>query len=44
MAEMSRRYLDANVLCLSAELLGEQHIERLIRSGSKLPSRVVGTR
>ena len=37
MAEMSRRYLDANVLCLSAELLGEQHIERLIETWLKTP-------
>jgi ribose 5-phosphate isomerase B len=37
MAEMSRRYLDANVLCLSAELLGRQHIERLIETWLKTP-------
>ena len=37
MAEMCRRYLDANVLCLSAELLGEHHIERLIETWLKTP-------
>ncbi len=37
MAEMSRRYLDANVLCLSAELLGQQSIERLIETWLKTP-------
>ena len=30
-AEMSRRHNDANVLCLSADLLGEEMMERLIR-------------
>lgn len=30
-AEMSRRHNDANVLCLSADLLGEQLIERMVR-------------
>ena len=30
-AEMSRRHNDANVLCLSADLLGEDLIERMIR-------------
>ncbi len=29
-AEMSRRHNDANVLCLSADLLGEEVIERMI--------------
>ena len=29
-AEMSRRHNDANVLCLSAELLGEQLVDRMI--------------
>jgi len=29
-AEMSRRHNDANVLCLSADLLGEDQIERLL--------------
>jgi ribose 5-phosphate isomerase B len=29
-AEMSRRHNDANVLCMSAELLGERLIERMI--------------
>src|SRR5437588_9376114 len=30
-AEMSRRHNDSNVLCLSADLLGEELIERMIR-------------
>ncbi len=30
-AEMSRRHNDANVLCLSADLLGEELIERMVR-------------
>lgn len=30
-AEMSRRHNDANVLCLSADLLGEELIARMIR-------------
>ena len=30
-AEMSRRHNDANVLCLSADLLGEALIERMIK-------------
>jgi ribose 5-phosphate isomerase B len=29
-AEMSRRHNDANVLCLSADLLGERLIDRMI--------------
>ncbi|MBY0528300.1 MAG: ribose 5-phosphate isomerase B [Gemmataceae bacterium] len=29
-AEMSRRHNDANVLCLSADLLGEELIERMV--------------
>jgi ribose 5-phosphate isomerase B len=37
MAEMSRRYLDANVLCLSAELLGGQHLEKVIETWLKTP-------
>jgi ribose 5-phosphate isomerase B len=36
-AETSRQYLDANVLCLSAELLGEQQVERLIEIWLKTP-------
>ena len=28
---MSRRHNDANVLCLSADLLGEELIERMLR-------------
>ncbi len=30
-AEMSRRHNDANVLCLSADLLGEELMERTVR-------------
>src|SRR6266852_3307274 len=30
-AEMSRRHNDANVLCLSADLLGEELIDRMVR-------------
>lgn len=30
-AEMSRRHNDANVLCLSADLLGDELIERMVR-------------
>jgi ribose 5-phosphate isomerase B len=30
-AEMSRRHNDSNVLCLSADLLGEELIERMVR-------------
>jgi len=30
-AEMSRRHNDANVLCLSADLLGDEQIDRLVR-------------
>jgi ribose 5-phosphate isomerase B len=30
-AEMSRRHNDANVLCLSADLLSEELIERMVR-------------
>lgn len=30
-AEMSRRHNDANVLCLSADLLGDELIDRMIR-------------
>jgi ribose 5-phosphate isomerase B len=30
-AEMSRRHNDANILCLSADLLGEDLIERMVR-------------
>jgi ribose 5-phosphate isomerase B len=37
MAEMSRRYLDANVLCLSAKLLGGQHVEEVIETWLKTP-------
>jgi ribose 5-phosphate isomerase B len=31
-AEMSRRHNDANVLCLSSDLIGEEMTERLIRA------------
>lgn len=30
-AEMSRRHNDANVLCLSADLLGDELVERMVR-------------
>jgi len=30
-AEMSRRHNDANVLCLSADMLGEELIDRMVR-------------
>ena len=30
MAEMSRRYLDVNVLCLSGELLDKEHAEKIV--------------
>ncbi len=30
-AEMSRRHNDANILCLSADLLGDELIDRMIR-------------
>ena len=30
-AEMSRRHNDANVLCLSADLIGEELIEKMVR-------------
>lgn len=36
-AEMSRRHNDANVLCLSADLLGEELIERMIRIWLETP-------
>ena len=32
-AEMSRRHNDSNMLCLSADLLGERLIERMIECG-----------
>ena len=31
-AELSRRHNDANVLCLSADLIGEELIEKLVRT------------
>jgi ribose 5-phosphate isomerase B len=31
-AEMSRRHNDANVMCIAADLLGEDQIERMIRT------------
>jgi ribose 5-phosphate isomerase B len=36
-AEMSRRHNDANVLCLSADLLGEELIERMLRIWLETP-------
>ncbi len=35
-AEMSRRHNDANVLCLSAHLLGDELIENMVRICSRL--------
>ena len=37
MAEMSRRYLDANVLCLSAELVGAQALGKIVDVWLKTP-------
>ena len=31
-AELSRRHNDANVLCLSSDLIGEELIERIVRA------------
>jgi ribose 5-phosphate isomerase B len=36
-AEMSRRHNDANVLCLSADLLGEDLVERMVRIWLETP-------
>src|SRR5439155_8891359 len=36
-AEMSRRHNDANVLCLSADLLGPDLIERMVRIWLETP-------
>jgi ribose 5-phosphate isomerase B len=36
-AETCRRYLDVNVLCLSAEMLGELGVERIIETWLKIP-------
>ncbi|HZT79746.1 MAG TPA: ribose 5-phosphate isomerase B [Gemmataceae bacterium] len=36
-AEMSRRHNDANVLCLSADLLGEELMERMVRIWLETP-------
>jgi ribose 5-phosphate isomerase B len=36
-AEMSRRHNDANVLCLSADLLGQEVIERMVRVWLETP-------
>ena len=36
-AEMSRRHNDANVLCLSADLLGEDLMERMLRIWLETP-------
>ncbi len=38
-AEMSRRHNDANVLCLSADFLGEELIERMVRDVARDPVR-----
>jgi len=37
MAEVSRRYLDVNVLCLSADLLGEHPTERIVEIWLEAP-------
>jgi ribose 5-phosphate isomerase B len=37
MAETSRRYLDANVLCLSAELLGVESVEAVVKTWLNTP-------
>jgi ribose 5-phosphate isomerase B len=36
-AEMSRRHNDANILCLSADLLGEDLIDRMVRTWLDTP-------
>src|SRR5262245_35342284 len=36
-AEMSRRHNDANVLCLSADLLGDELIDRMVRIWLETP-------
>ena len=36
-AEMSRRHNDANVLCLSADLLGEEQMVQMIRIWLETP-------
>ena len=36
-AEMSRRHNDANVLCISAELLGERLIEKMVKIWLETP-------
>lgn len=36
-AELSRRHNDANVLCLSADLLGEELIERMVQIWLETP-------
>jgi ribose 5-phosphate isomerase B len=36
-AEMSRRHNDANVLCLSADLLGEELLDRMVRIWLETP-------
>ena len=36
-AEMSRRHNDANVLCLSADLIGEELIDRIVRVWMETP-------
>ena len=36
-AEMSRRHNDANVLCLSADMLGDEMVERIVRTWLDTP-------
>jgi ribose 5-phosphate isomerase B len=36
-AELSRRHNDSNILCLSADLLGEELIERMVRIWLETP-------
>lgn len=31
-AELSRRHNDANIMCLSADLIGEEHVEKMVRT------------
>jgi len=31
-AELSRRHNDANVMCLSADLIGEEQIEKMVKT------------
>ncbi|MGA2958779.1 MAG: RpiB/LacA/LacB family sugar-phosphate isomerase, partial [Thermodesulfobacteriota bacterium] len=36
-AEMSRRHLDVNVVCLSADLVGKEMIDRIVETWLKIP-------